>query len=106
MAKNQKSEESTQAQEEAAAVVQPAPNPDASFYVVQPTEYPIPDRLAVQGDMPEGRFTEEVLKGSDEENSGTSSEEAHPPENRPVYGVTEEGQPDTTGRMSHLRGKK
>jgi hypothetical protein len=74
-----------QLSEEAMAQAQSAPHPDAANYVLQPTSHPIPDSM---GDVPEGRFQEEVLKGSDEEKSGAV--DAHPAENQPRYGVTAE----------------
>lgn len=75
-----------------------APIPDASAYVLQPTSYDLPERMKTMGDVPEGRFMEEVVRGSDEENSSTPSWDAHPKENQPALGVTEDGQPDTSGR--------
>jgi hypothetical protein len=71
--------------EEAMAASMSAPHPDAASYVLQPTSHPIPDSM---GDVPEGRFQEEVLKGSDDAKS--EAVDAHPAENQPRYGVRAE----------------
>lgn len=108
MAKNQKSEESTQAQEQTQteAPLVEAPVRDAAHYVVQPTSYKLPSHMQVRGEMPDGRFTEEVLRGGDEEDSSTSSWDAHPEENQPVPGIGPDDElPDTTGRAA-LRAEK
>jgi hypothetical protein len=74
-------------------------HPDAAFYVLQPTSQPIPEHM---GDVPEGRFQEEVLKGSEEEDSSTYSNDAHPAENQPRYGVRAED----SDSSSSDKGKK
>jgi hypothetical protein len=89
-----------QLSEEAYADSLSAPHPDAANYVLQPTSYPIPEPM---GDVPEGRFQEEVLKGSDDEKSGAV--DAHPAENQPRYGVRAES--DSSGSSaSSDKGKK
>ena len=79
---------------------------DAKNYVVQPTSYEIPAHMQVRGEMPDYRFTEEVLKGSDEDFG--DGDEAHPDENQPVMGISEDDDelPDTTGRAANRRLKK
>lgn len=82
-----------------------APTPDASQYVVQPTSYVLPVQAQAKGGVPEGRFTEEVLKGSDEDFGG--GEEAHPEENQAVPGIGPNDEvPDTTGRAANQALKK
>lgn len=71
--------------EEAYASASSAPHPDAANYVLQETSAEIP---AYMGNVPEGRFLEEALKGSDEAKSGAV--DAHPEENQPEYGVKAE----------------
>jgi len=88
MAKKSEGQSQDQAQGEAEEQIVAAPHPDAANYVLQPTSQPL--NIEVVGDLPEGRFMEEVLKGSDEEDSSTPSWEAHPPENQPAYGVKAE----------------
>lgn len=56
-----------------------APPVDAKHYVLQPTSAELPP--ALQG-APEGRFQEQVLKGSDEAKEGAV--DAHPAENQPA----------------------
>lgn len=70
-----------------------APHPDAAAYVLQPTSATIPEAM---GNVPDGRFLEEVLRGSEEENSGASFD-AHPEENQPAYGVKAEGRKEGQG---------
>ena len=54
--------------------------------------------------MPDDRFTEEVVKGSDEDSG--SGWDSHPEENQPVKGISEGDElPDTTGRAA-LRSQK
>lgn len=90
---------------EAEAPLVEAPTPDASNYVVQPTSYVLPAQVQAKGGVPEGRFTEEVLKGSDEDFGG--GEEAHPEENQAVPGIAEGDEvPDTTGRAANQALKK
>jgi hypothetical protein len=77
---------------------------DASNYVTQPTSYEIPEHMQVRGEMPDNRFTEEVLKGSEEDFG--DGEESHPLENQPVMGVGPDDElPDTTGRAANRRQK-
>lgn len=93
----QKDKQTQAADAPAEEFVVPAPHPDAAAYVLQPTSQKL--TVDVVGEIPPNRFQEEVLKGSDEEDSSTPSTDAHPVENQPAYGVTQEGgQPDTTGR--------
>lgn len=56
--------------------------PDVKHYVNQPTSARIP---AVMGNVPEGRFQEQVVKGSDE--AKADAVDAHPVENQPAMGV-------------------
>jgi hypothetical protein len=53
------------------------PHPDASAYVLQPVR-----GIEDMGTIPEDRFMEQVLKGSDEDRG--DGVEAHPNENRPA----------------------
>lgn len=71
--------------EEAYVAGTSAPHPDAANYVLQPTSAEIP---AAMGNVPDGRFLEEVLKGSDEAKG--DAVDAHPAENQPEYGVKAE----------------
>src|SRR5215212_10183111 len=97
--KGQQSQQQAQAQEQEAPLVE-APVRDASHYVVQPTSYVLPEHMAVRGEVPAGRFTEEVLKGGDEDLGG--GEEAHPEENQPARGIAPGDEvPDTTGRAAN-----
>lgn len=66
-------------------------HPDAAHYALQPTSEELRPEM---GEVPKDRFQEEVLKG----NASGDAVDAHPVENQPPYGVTKEGQPDTTGR--------
>ena len=95
MAKNEKNQEASASNSSEEQVVA-APIPDASAYVLQPTSHKLDPAL---GEVHHGRFYEEVVRGSDEEDSSTESWDAHPVENQPAYGVTEKGQPDTSGRI-------
>lgn len=77
---------------------------DAALTVTQPTSYRLPVSMQVRGDMPDNRFTEEVVKGSDEDTGG--GWETHPEENQPVPGIGPDDElPDTTGRAA-LRAEK
>lgn len=83
----------------------PAPTPDAAQYVVQPTSYVLPVQAQAKGGVPEMRFSEEVLKGSDEDFGG--GQPSHPEENQPVPGIAEGDEvPDTTGRAANQALKK
>lgn len=90
MAKNDNKDAQASTQEQQAPVVHTdevaaAPHPDAAYYVLQPTSAEIPPAM---GNVPEGRFMEEVHKDADEAKS--SAVEAHPAENQPVFGVKAE----------------
>lgn len=80
-------------------VVDPAPPRDAALTCTQPTSYRLPASMMVRGDMPDNRFTEEVVKGSDEDTGG--GWDTHPEENQPVPGIGPDDElPDTTGRAA------
>jgi hypothetical protein len=77
---------------------------DAANTVTQPTSYRLPVHMQVRGEMPGDRFTEEVVKGSDEDTG--EGWETHPEENQPVPGIGPDDElPDTTGRAA-LREQK
>ena len=105
--KDEKNQEAQASQEQQGEeMLEAAPVRDADQYVLQPTSYRLPSHMAVRGELPEGRFMEEVLKGSEDEDGSTPSWEAHPKHNQPVPGIGEGDElPDTTGRAA-LRALK
>lgn len=77
---------------------------DAANTVTQPTSYKLAPGQQSLGGVPDNRFTEEVVKGSDEDSG--SGWESHPEENQPLKGIAEGDElPDTTGRAA-LRAQK
>ena len=77
---------------------------DAAATVTQPTSYKLAPGQESIGGVPDNRFTEEVVKGSDEDSG--SGWDTHPEENQPVKGISEGDElPDTTGRAA-LRSQK
>jgi hypothetical protein len=72
--------------------------------VTQPTSYKLSPGQESIGGVPDNRFTEEVVKGSDEDSG--SGWDTHPEENQPVKGIAAgDDLPDTTGRAA-LRSQK
>jgi hypothetical protein len=81
-----------------------SPVRDAALTVTQPTSYKLSAGQMALGGVPDNRFTEEVVKGSDEDSG--SGWETHPEENQPIKGIAEGDElPDTTGRAA-LRDQK
>ena len=81
-----------------------SPVRDAAKMVTQPTSYKLAPGQQALGGVPDNRFTEEVVKGSDEDSG--AGWDSHPEENQPVKGIDEGDElPDTTGRAA-LRSQK
>ena len=106
MAKEDKNQEAAPRKEEreSSMYTGPANVVDAANTVTQPTSYKLSPGQQALGGVPDNRFTEEVVKGSDEDNG--SGWDTHPEENQPVKGIAEGDElPDTTGRAA-LRSEK
>lgn len=69
-------------------------DPDAKNYVVRPTSEEVSPAL---GEVPKGRFSEQVAKSEE----GASGEESHPEENQPALGVDpQQSSSSTSGKKS------
>ena len=92
-------------QQESQMYTGPRMRRDAAHTVTQPTSYKLTAAQQTIGTVPDDRFTEEVVKGSDEDSG--SGWDSHPEENQPVKGISEGDElPDTTGRAALKSQKK